>query len=395
MNKKTHIEFNLNNFLLAMSFMFDKVETSFYQTKANHSKRVAFLSLKIGEKFNLNPEQLFDLCSYALLHNNGLYSANQTLKHNCEVSEENIQNLPFIKYQKDILLYQQEHYDGSGVYRLKKDEIPLFSQIISFSSYMDRQFDLTNESKKNKDEIIKFIKINENKMFSLDMSEIFCDELSHEVSFWLDLQNESLMYQYIYQKVHTFNLTMTYEELLKTTMIFEKIVCIDSKLIKRCEKMLDFYDFEYKDKHTFLISASLINIGKMSISNEITNKATPLNEDEYEQIKNYPYFTELVLSQIMGFKEISTWAGRIQENLDGSGYPYGLGANELSFKDRLMSVLHRYNALRSKKPYRDAHNHHEAMCELKLMARYGKLELSVIDDLNERLKPEATSTSVS
>ncbi|OUR69574.1 hypothetical protein A9Q76_09305, partial [Arcobacter sp. 31_11_sub10_T18] len=313
MNKKTHIEFNLNNFLLAISFLFDKVESKVYQTKANHSKRVTYLCLKIGEKFNLDFEQMSDLCSYSLLHNNGLFQAYQTIKHNCEISEENIKGLPFLNAQKNILLYQQERYDGSGLYGLKEEEIPLFSQIIAFSSYLDRQFDLTNESKKNKDGIKKFIRTNETKLFSQDLCEIFCDELSTQVGFWLDVQDENTMLQYIYQTLHDFTAVITYEELLEITKNISLITSRNSKLLSSAERMLDFYSFEHKDKYTFLIAASLMDMGKLSIASESINKIPELNKDEYEQVKSYPYFTQKVLSNIMGFKEISIWAGRIQE----------------------------------------------------------------------------------
>ena len=387
MNKKTHIEFNLNNFLLAISFLFDKVESKVYQTKANHSKRVTYLCLKIGEKFNLDFEQMSDLCSYSLLHNNGLFQAYQTIKHNCEISEENIKGLPFLNAQKNILLYQQERYDGSGLYGLKEEEIPLFSQIIAFSSYLDRQFDLTNESKKNKDGIKKFIRTNETKLFSQDLCEIFCDELSTQVGFWLDVQDENTMLQYIYQTLHDFTAVITYEELLEITKNISLITSRNSKLLSSAERMLDFYSFEHKDKYTFLIAASLMDMGKLSIASESINKVSKLNKDEYEQVKSYPYFTQKVLSNIMGFKEISIWAGRIQETLDAEGYPYSLDASTLSFKDRLLSILYIYNALRSKRVYREKLDHFDSITILKEMGKTGKLDSAIIEDINRILVP--------
>jgi len=392
MNKKTHIEFNLNNFLMAISFLFDKVESRVYQTKVNHSKRVTFLCLKIGEKFNLDFEEMSDLCSYSLLHNNGLFQANQTIKHNCEISEENIKGLPFLGAKKNILLYQQERYDGSGLYGLKEEEIPLFSQIIAFSSYLDRQFDLTNESKKNKDGIKEFIRTNENKLFSQDLCEIFCDELAHQVSFWLDIQDENTMLQYIYQTLHDFTSVITYEELLEITKNISSNTSKNSKLLRQADRMLDFYSFEHKDKYTFLIAASLMAIGKLSISSESLNKISELNKDEYEQVQSYPYFTQKVLSSIMGFKEISIWAGRIQETLDGKGYPYGLDASSLSFKDRLLSILHIYNALKSEKVYRKKLDHFDAIVILREMGKNGKLDRAIIEDMNSVLIPTVSET---
>ncbi|NQY95190.1 MAG: hypothetical protein HRT43_13585 [Campylobacteraceae bacterium] len=398
MNKKTHINFNLNNFLLATSLLFDKQESIFYQTKPNHGKRVAFICLKIGEKFNLDFDQMSDLCSYSLLHNNGLFQSQQTLKHNCEISEENIQSLPFIAPKKNILLYQHERYNGSGTYSLTQKDIPLFSQIIAFASYIDRQFDLTNGSKKNKDEIKSFINKNSEKLFSQDLCEIFCDELSPAISFWLDLQDDNTMLSYIYQTLYDYTVEITYAELIKIINIFVKIMSPTnriSSLVQKCEKMADFYHFEDKDKYTFMLGASLVDIGKMYIPLNITNKISELSEAEFEQIKNYPYFTQKVLGQVMGFKEISTWAARVQETLDGKGYPYGLDAKELSLKDRLMATLHIYNALGLEKSYRAKYEHYEAIDILKEMAYNGKLDIAIIKDINTVFMPVSKSSVLS
>lgn len=332
MNKKKQLQFNLNNFLLATSILFDFVEKDINNTSLNHLKRVAFLSLKIGQKFNLSNEQLFDLCAYSLSHSSALYEAKDDIKQYCELGQENIKDMPFLTNEKDIIKYSKEFFDGSGVYGLKSEEIPLFSQIISFVDLIDTKFDLSSESIENRKTILDFIKKNEEQLFSLDISEIFCDEISIELSFWLDLQNETQMLSFIFQTLPDYTVSLDFEELLKITSIFTKIVDKESKLIEKASLMADFYEFEHKDKQTFLIAASLCSIGKLAVSQIIMKKIDELLPNEYAKIQSYPYYTQLVLNNIMGFNDISSWASTVQERLDGSGYPYCLESKDLSLK---------------------------------------------------------------
>ena len=60
MNKKTHMKFNINNFLLATTKILDVRDMETNNVSINHSLRVAFLSLKIAEKLQKEPKLMFD-----------------------------------------------------------------------------------------------------------------------------------------------------------------------------------------------------------------------------------------------------------------------------------------------------------------------------------------------
>ncbi len=74
-------------------------------------------------------------------------------------------------------------------------------------------------------------------------------------------------------------------------------------------------------------------------------------------MKTYPYYTKKILANLMGFNDISNWASRAQERVDGQGYPYKFSGKDLSLKDRLMAVLNVYQSLTIKKSYRNKYNH--------------------------------------
>ena len=76
------------------------------------------------------------------------------------------EQLPFLLKRNEVLKYQCEFYDGSGLFAKKENETDIFSQIISFVDYIDTKFDFSKDDIKNRELINRFIKTNENKLFS-------------------------------------------------------------------------------------------------------------------------------------------------------------------------------------------------------------------------------------
>jgi HD-GYP domain-containing protein (c-di-GMP phosphodiesterase class II) len=154
-------------------------------------------------------------------------------------------------------------------------------------------------------------------------------------------------------------------------------------MLQKCEKMTDFYKFEHKDKMTFLISASLINFGKLKIQKDLLNKTAKISKSELETIQYNVYYNKTALQAIYGFNHISRWASIHQEKLNGEGYPDSLKSNELSFKDRLISCINVYNSLMQDKPYREKYRHEEAIDIMNIMAANNELDSSLISDIDK------------
>lgn len=379
MDKKKQMQFNLNNFLISVSPALDFVMMEKTGVSLGHSKRVAYLALKIAQRFDLSPEELSDLCSYCLVHSIALIENKEFNIDYLERSNELAQDLPFLIVRDDILKYQREYFDGSGIYGLKNDEIPFFSQVLSFAIMIDEKFDLSKKEIKNREEIVEFISKNKDLLFSSELGDIFIEE-SKNVSFWLDLQNDNDMMFFIFSNLQDFTKPMDFEDILQVTSIFTELFDGDVQILHICHDIALYYQFEHKDIYTFLIAASLKNIGKFMISNEILNKDSSLQKDEYEQIKAYPYYTKKILDNIIGFSDVSIWASKVQEKIDRSGYPFGYFAKDLSFKDRILIVINIYDALLRKKSFREAFTHNES---IEIMRKTRGLDLAIINDFEK------------
>lgn len=343
MDKKKQMAFNLNNFLLSMSAVLDYKEFDLEGTPLNHFKRVSYIALNLGTKFNFEPKMMADLCSLSLIYN---------------LEKKELEKIPFLN-TKEFL------------------EDSLIKEIIEFSSKLDKMFNLGNNQIENRFKAIEFAKENKEN-FSKDLIDNFLT-VSSQISFWLDLQYENEILMYIYSSLHDFTTVLDFEEILNLTTIFHKLENKNSIIIQRASKIADEFNFEHKDKQIFLIATSLQNIGKMLIPSSILNKKEKLSFEEFEIIKSYPYHTKRILGSIMGFNDILSLSIKVQERLDGSGYIYSLDGKNLSLKDRLLACLVIYNSLREDRVYRNSYNHLGAIELMKKESKSEKIDGSLVE----------------
>jgi len=401
------ITFDLNEFLLSVSFALDFAEIDILGATSNHSKRVALIAMKLGRYFNLSEEELFDLCSFAVLHDNGiveekLYSKLTILpeekgkiqglekyKEHCEYGERNIADFPFRTKHKNIIKYHHEKYDGTGFYGVKGNDIPILAQLIALADTVDNLFHFEREQQENRDEIVRFVKEGKRTWFAPELVEAF-EDLSSRPGFWLDLQN-----QFITEVVHTYVpgiiTPITWREVSNIASVFSSI--IDSKsrftyshssgLSDKVVTMADYYKIEGDNGCKLKIAAELHDLGKLGVPNELLNKPAKLTDKEFDIIRTHAYYTRRGLERISLFSDIAEWASNHHERLDGSGYPYGKENKELYFNDRLMICLDVYQALTEERPYRGQMSHKKAVQILERQSSAGKLDGDITADIKK------------
>jgi putative nucleotidyltransferase with HDIG domain len=131
-------------------------------------------------------------------------------------------------------------------------------------------------------------------------------------------------------------------------------------------------------------AALLHDVGKLAISNRILDKPAPLTTEEFARIREHPVVTEQILARVPGCERLAAMAGAHHERLDGSGYPRGLGAGELTLPARVLAVADVYEALTSARPYRPARSSQEAL-EIIRADVPERLDADVVAALEQRL----------
>lgn len=99
-------------------------------------------------------------------------------------------------------------------------------------------------------------------------------------------------------------------------------------------------------------SALLHDLGKLGVSNTILDKPGKLTDAEFAVVKGHPTMSAEILNHVDCFREISLIAGEHHEKIDGTGYPYGLTGDALSFESKILAVADIFGALSEDRPYR-------------------------------------------
>ncbi len=100
-------------------------------------------------------------------------------------------------------------------------------------------------------------------------------------------------------------------------------------------------------------AALLHDVGKIGIPDAIINKASGLTDEEYETVKAHPLIGARILSKITEIPNISLGAKWHHERYDGTGYPEGLKGDEIPEVAKIIGVADTYDAMASKRSYRD------------------------------------------
>jgi putative two-component system response regulator len=111
-------------------------------------------------------------------------------------------------------------------------------------------------------------------------------------------------------------------------------------------------------------ASPLHDIGKVGIRDSILLKPDKLTPQEFDEMKSHTTMGANTLEEVLQnypnnyFIKIGIEIARSHhEKWNGSGYPAGLSGNQIPLSARIMSIADVYDALRSKRVYKEAYNH--------------------------------------
>ncbi|WP_461255180.1 HD-GYP domain-containing protein [Treponema sp. R80B11-R83G3] len=115
-------------------------------------------------------------------------------------------------------------------------------------------------------------------------------------------------------------------------------------------------------------AARLHDMGKINVLETILNKPGKLDDNEFNQIKTHPIYGANLIGKISkqaGEKDFlhnaKLFAEYHHERWDGTGYPHGLKETDIPLHGRIMAVVDAYDALVSKRPYKEPLSNEEAV----------------------------------
>lgn len=142
------------------------------------------------------------------------------------------------------------------------------------------------------------------------------------------------------------------------------------------------------------VSGLLHDVGKTDISLGIINKPAALTPEEFGEIQKHPAVGAQRLAQSHRFStQVLLGVGAHHERYDGTGYPLGLAGDEIPLFGRILSVVDVYDALTSRRPYRDALYPHDAL-EYIMAGAGSQFDLDVVNTFTQTVAAYPVGTFV-
>lgn len=119
-------------------------------------------------------------------------------------------------------------------------------------------------------------------------------------------------------------------------------------------KLATLYGMDLVEAKLLKDAATLHDIGKLGVSDDILHKKASLSKSEFKQIKKHPKIGEEMLehSNLPLFKAAKIVALEHHEKYDGSGYPNGLKGESIHIYGRIVAIADVFDALSYSRSYK-------------------------------------------
>lgn len=367
-----------------------------------HGERVAFMYLKMIEYCEIEDNEYIEKMMLACLaHDIGAYKTNKflsLLRFDAENTLEHcIYGYLFMKYfsplkeDSEVFLYHHTFYeekknisskyfdDGVLIHLLDRIDIlniacegnedAIIKQIVDNKGTIFNPKDVDNFIYANKKfNIIK--KLNANQ-FDGEVKKYFDDPkrfdrllepIINMLAFEVDFKSEQTV-------IHTV-----------TTALFSKALA---------EK----FNLSEEDTNNLFLAAKLHDLGKIKVPTNILEKPGRLTPEEYDVIKKHVFYTDDIIKDLFQ-EEVTDIACKHHERLDGSGYPNGLKAQQLTIQDRILQVADVASALIYKRSYKAAMEKDVVLSILDGEKKSGRLDEDVVNIFEQHYDDILKETSL-
>jgi diguanylate cyclase (GGDEF)-like protein/PAS domain S-box-containing protein/putative nucleotidyltransferase with HDIG domain len=123
-----------------------------------------------------------------------------------------------------------------------------------------------------------------------------------------------------------------------------------------------------EERRSLLRDAALVHdVGKVVIPDHLLSKPGALTPEEYELVKEHAPTGARIAAEALGVEQVA-WIAQHHERLDGTGYPAGLPAENITAGARILAFADSWDVMTSERPYKHAKPEDEALEECRELA---------------------------
>lgn len=139
-----------------------------------------------------------------------------------------------------------------------------------------------------------------------------------------------------------------------------------------------------KDKQDLLLAGFFADIGKEIVPHYILNRGGSLSSTEFDLIKTHTEESARVM-KAMGYENEAALqiVKHSHECFNGTGHPKNLKGDKIPIGSRIVAVADAYDALTSKRPYRDSWERRSSMDQIDQGAEKGLFDPKVVQALHK------------
>lgn len=137
-----------------------------------------------------------------------------------------------------------------------------------------------------------------------------------------------------------------------------------------------------EDQRVLRLGGYLHDLGKVAVSDAILNKPAKLTAEEFEVMKGHAALGAELLKEMRTIGKVIPLIRNHHEKLDGSGYPDRLAGREIPLLVRITSVVDVFDALRTRRSYKDSLPQEKCLAILREEAARGWWDRDVVESLS-------------
>ncbi len=354
----------------------------------DHGPRVAVLATRLGSELGLSQKECAELVFAAVLSDMGMIGLAEDawenpapqlsdevrarVRRHPQRSERSVREIPHLEPLGVLVRHHHEWWDGSGYPDgLAGSEIPLGAQVLRIADTVTALgAPRPHRGAVEPDQILEIVNSGRGVEFGADVAQTY-----------LSLSKDG--------KIPHFTLLgyadavlgaaehLLPEEVspLSTNQLLTIVAnLIDAKdpytaghsrrVAVLAVAVADALDLEGHLKSSLWAIGYLHDLGKLAVPLRVLAKNGRLTEEEFDYIKAHPSDGAKILETIPTLQHLTAGVRYHHERWDGRGYPEGLSGDQIPLVAQIMAVCDAYDAMTSKRAYRDSFGSQVALEEV-------------------------------